>query len=154
MYKDLKVSIYNPPNLIEKYKSVFRFIIVGCINTGVDFLTFALLYSTLKADKLVCQVGGYGIGIVNSFILNKLWTFNEGKSKTNTTAQFVKFVGVNIVSLGISLVGLKFLSEKIYINIYISKIIVTAFLQIFNYVVYKGVIFQNKKGLKQDIETK
>lgn len=151
MYKDLKVNVYKTtPNLYGRYKSVIRFIIVGCINTGVDFLTFTILYSFLGGAKLACQVGGYSMGIVNSFILNKLWTFKESKSKVNATTQFIKFVFVNIISLTISLIGLNLLNGEENINIYISKVIVTGFLQIFNYVLYKGIIFQDKKVLEDN----
>lgn len=132
--------------LYEKYKSIIKFGIVGCINTAVDFITFTLLLSALGMDKLVCQVGGYSMGIINSFVLNKLWTFNDKKEKTNTAAQFVKFVIINLISLGISLVGLNILSNKLYINVYVSKVIVTLFLQVFNYVVYKVFIFKGKDG--------
>lgn len=130
--------------LYEKYKSIIRFGIVGCINTGVDFITFTLLLSVFGIDKLACQVGGYSMGIINSFVLNKLWTFNDKKEKTNTAAQFVKFVATNVISLVISLVGLNILSNKLYINVYVSKVIVTLFLQVFNYVVYKVFIFKGK----------
>lgn len=130
--------------LYEKYKSIVKFGIVGCINTGVDFITFTLLLSVFDIDKLVCQVGGYSMGIINSFVLNKLWTFNDKKEKANTAAQFVKFVVTNIISLVISLVGLNILSNKLYINVYVSKIIVTLFLQVFNYVVYNALIFKGK----------
>lgn len=130
--------------LYEKYKSIIKFGIVGCINTGVDFITFTLLLSMFGIDKLVCQVSGYSMGIINSFVLNKLWTFNDKKEKTNTAAQFIKFVVTNMISLGISLVGLNILSNKLYINVYVSKIIVTLFLQVFNYVVYKMFIFKGK----------
>jgi len=132
--------------LYEKYKSIIKFGIVGCINTGVDFITFTLLLSMFGIDKLACQVGGYSMGIINSFVLNKLWTFNDKKERTNTAAQFVKFVVTNMISLGISLVGLNILSNKLYINVYVSKIIVTLFLQVFNYVVYKMFIFKGKDG--------
>lgn len=130
--------------LYEKYKSIIKFGIVGCINTGVDFITFTLLLSMFGIDKLACQVGGYSMGIINSFVLNKLWTFNDKKEKTNTAAQFVKFVVTNIISLVISLIGLNILSNKLYINVYVSKVIVTLFLQVFNYVVYKVFIFKGK----------
>lgn len=130
--------------LYEKYKSIIKFGIVGCINTGVDFITFTLLFSMFGIDKLVCQVGGYSMGIINSFVLNKLWTFNDKKEKTNTAAQFIKFVVTNMISLGVSLVGLNILSNKLYINVYVSKIIVTLFLQVFNYFVYKVFIFKGK----------
>ncbi|MCD2348305.1 GtrA family protein [Clostridium guangxiense] len=130
--------------LYKKYKSIIKFGIVGCINTGVDFFTFTLLLSIFGIDKLVCQVGGYSMGVINSFVLNKLWTFNDKKEKVNPIVQFAKFVITNIISLGISLVGLNILSNKFYINVYVSKVIVTLFLQVFNYVVYKLFIFKGK----------
>lgn len=130
--------------LYKKHKSILKFAIVGCINTGMDFITFTFLLSVFGINKLLCQVGGYSMGVINSFVLNKLWTFNDKKEKTNTVAQFVKFVITNIISLGISLVGLNILSNKLCINVYVSKIIVTLFLQIFNYVVYKLFIFKGK----------
>lgn len=134
-------------NKAMKYKSLFYFAIIGCINTGVDFMTFTLLYSFLGFDKFACQIGGYGMGIINSFIMNKIWTFKASRSKTNTMTQFVKFVGINILSLGISLVGLNLLNDRLDVSIYAAKVIVTVFLQIFNYVAYKGVVF-NKKVCK------
>lgn len=131
-------------NIVMKYKSLFRFAIVGCINTGADFMTFTILYSYLGADKFICQIVGYSMGIINSFIMNKIWTFKDNRSKTNTMTQFVKFVGINILSLGISLVGLNLLNDRLDVSIYAAKVIVTVFLQIFNYVAYKGVVFNKK----------
>lgn len=132
--------------LYEKYKSIIRFGIVGCINTGVDFITFSFLLSVFGIDKLLCQVGGYSMGIINSFVLNKLWTFKDKKEKVNPAVQFAKFVVTNLISLAISLVGLNILSNRLYINVYASKLIVTLLLQIFNYVVYNLFIFKGKSS--------
>lgn len=139
--------------LYEKYKSIIKFGIVGCINTGVDFAVFSVLLGFLGVDKLLAQVGGYSMGVINSFVLNKLWTFNEkteeaDKSKDSTAAQLVKFVFTNVVSLGISLEGLNILSNKFHMNAYAAKIIITLFLQVFNYVVYKLFIFKGKRHKK------
>jgi putative flippase GtrA len=148
MYKDLKLNKSNSLlYLFEKYKSFIRFGVVGCINTGVDFLTFTILYSLLGFDKLLCQTGGYSVGVINSFILNKLWTFKEQKSKSNTAVQFINFACVNVISLGISLLGIYLLSSKGKINVYVSKVIVTVFLQVFNYLVYKCFIFRKKNNI-------
>lgn len=125
-------------NLYEKYKSIVRFGFVGVINTGVDFLVFSLLYSFFGLDKLLCQIAGYGMGIVNSFIMNKLWTFENKKTRFNTINQLVLFVIVNLVSLGISLIGLQVLD----INVYAAKIIVTIFAQVVNYCGYRFWVFK------------
>lgn len=131
--------------LNEQYKSFIKFAIVGCINTAVDFITFTLVYNFSK-DKLLAQLFGYSMGVINSFILNKIWTFNSRK-QTNTGAQFIKFIFANIISLGVSLISLNILSDKFGMNVYAAKVITTIFLQIFNYVVYNYLIFRKDKGV-------
>jgi putative flippase GtrA len=129
----------------DKYKSLLRFGIVGCINTGVDFGVFTILISLLGLKHyLICQVAGFSMGIINSFVLNKLWTFENKRSGISTSAQFIKFVGVNLVSLGFSLFGLKILSGNRGVNIYIAKVIVTLFTQVINYFGYKLWVFNNR----------
>ncbi|MGD0153517.1 MAG: GtrA family protein [Thermacetogeniaceae bacterium] len=119
-----------------------RFVIVGCINTGIDFLVFSALHIFFGFDQYSCQVAGYSAGIINSFVMNKLWTFDRPKSNLNTAVQFIEFVGVNLVSLGVSLVGLNLLGAQANLNIYLSKMIVTVFVQLLNYTAYKQVVFQ------------
>jgi putative flippase GtrA len=121
---------------------MLRFVMVGCLNTGVDFLTFSMLHAWFGFDKDICQVAGYAMGIVNSFAWNKLWTFREQESNTRTPVQFIEFVGANLISLGVSLLGLNLLNGYAGINVYVSKAIVTALIQLLNYAVYKQVIFQ------------
>ena len=121
---------------------MFRFVIVGCINTGIDFLVFSVLHIFFGFDQYSCQVAGYSAGIVNSFIMNKLWTFDRPRSNINTSLQFIEFVGVNLISLGVSLVGLNLLGTQANLNIYLSKIIVTIVVQLLNYTAYKQVVFQ------------
>jgi len=131
----------------EKYKSLIRFIIVGCINTGVDFVTFSAAHGFLGLDKLICQVAGYGMGTINSFVLNKLWTFENRNSRFDTVNQIVRFVVVNLCSLGISLFGLRLINENYGANIYVSKLIVTGMAQAVNYMGYKLWVFNGKRRL-------
>ncbi|MDP4115811.1 MAG: GtrA family protein [Bacteroidota bacterium] len=129
----------------EKSKSLFRFIAVGCINTGVDFLAFTILHR-FGTDKFICQVAAYSLGIINSFVMNKLWTFNESNTKVGTVNQIFRFTAINIISLGISLLGLRVLNESYGINIYISKVFITAIAQAVNYTGYKLLVFSNERG--------
>lgn len=128
----------------DKYKHLIRFVIVGCINTGVDFLAFIFFYSIFGFEKLACQSLGYSLGMINSFIMNKLWTFESKGSRFETTNQFFKFLTVNAVSLGVSLLFLKLFAESCGMNIYASKILVTLIAQIINYTGYKLWVFNMK----------
>lgn len=130
--------------MYTKYKRLLRFAVVGCINTGVDFLTFTLLHGAFQTDKLICQLAGYSMGVANSFILNKLWTFESHNSKYESSWELLRFIIVNAVSLGVSLLGLQILNGNLKINVYISKVIVTVLAQAVNYLGYKLWVFKNK----------
>jgi putative flippase GtrA len=131
-------------NLYEKYKTFSNFLIVGCINTGVDFVTFSILFSFFHIDMLICQAFGYSVGIVNSFIMNKIFTFKEKGRKGGIVSQAVRFISVNAVSLGISLITLKILNDNLYMNVYVSKVIITVIAQGINYFGYKLWVFSSK----------
>ncbi len=49
-----------------KFKEVFSFAIVGCINTGVDFLAFTLLHMVFGLGAVISQGISYFLGILNS----------------------------------------------------------------------------------------
>jgi putative flippase GtrA len=57
-----------------------RFLVVGCLNFVVSFAAFYLAYQHLPLDEssgrgAVANVLAYCAGLVNSFVLNRLWTF-------------------------------------------------------------------------------
>jgi len=104
---------------------LIKFSIVGIINVAISFVVFYLCYhmqitsimlnmignigndiqnlftsSGIKSiDGAVSNVIGYAAGMINSFILNKLWTF---QTKTNTLRQAHRFFILNIIGLALS----------------------------------------------------
>jgi putative flippase GtrA len=80
-----------------------RFIIVGCANFVVSFSAFYASYYFLPLESdaraAVANVLAYAAGIVNSFVLNRLWTFRaEGQVATHA----VKFLTLNAATLAVS----------------------------------------------------
>jgi len=127
-----------------KHNSFWRFALVGCSNTIVDFAVFTILREIFDVYYLWCQAAGYTFGTLNSFIFNKKWTFESKTSRFQTTIQFAKFILVNLVSLGVSVIGLKLFSGYLNINVYIGKVIVTAVTQVVNYCGYRFWVFGKK----------
>jgi putative flippase GtrA len=103
-----------------------RFLVVGCLNVAVTFTVFVLCYRWLHVggvlveltggsgsalaralsalgvgsiDAAVANAVGYVAGMVNSFVLNKLWTF---EAAGHTSRQLRRFVALNLVSLAVS----------------------------------------------------
>ena len=126
-------------------KSIFRFSTVGITNTAVDFLVFIILRSVFNVHYLLCQVAGYTFGTLNSFILNKKWTFESKTSNIKTSIQLFQFITVNLVSMGVSVLGLKLLSGHWHLNVYAAKVAVTVVTQVINYSGYRFWVFSDKR---------
>lgn len=131
---------------IRENKSIIKFAIVGVANTLVDFFVFIIFVNVFCLNDLVAQTISYGCGVLNSFFMNKFWAFKEHKTTENFINQFGKFILTNGISLTVSLIVLNLLNSIIGINVYISKVMVTLFLQIFNYIVYKFIVFKYDKS--------
>lgn len=100
-----------------------RFCTVGLGNTAVDFTAFFLL--TLGgAAYLPAQVISYSAGVVNSFLLNRRWTFKVKRRADIFEA--ARFIIVNGISLLVS-AGLLFILYDLYhLGLWPSKFMATA----------------------------
>jgi putative flippase GtrA len=96
--------------------SAARFAVVGCTNFVVSFTAFYLTFRYLPPDAAaalaravgavdvalhppvaaIANVLAYLAGMVNSFLLNRAWTFRAGGS---ALPQAVKFAAVSLFSL-------------------------------------------------------
>jgi len=78
-----------------------RFVVVGCTNFVVSFAAFYWSYHYLPLGEstgsgAVANVLAYAAGMINSFVLNRLWTFRaEGRVATHA----FKFVALNAATL-------------------------------------------------------
>jgi len=121
---------------------MLKFGITGVSNTVVDFCIFTLLYQILLIDKYTAQVIGYSAGILNSYIVNRSWTF---KSKQGfLSLQLVKFVAVNLCMLGLSLMFIWLFSDVLGLGTMISKLFATAIIMVVNFVISKLWVFAEK----------
>ena len=89
--------------MTENILQLFKFAIVGCINTFIDWAVYFVIlrlfqvkvffYSFAKGFSYLC-------GVVNSFLLNRCWTFKTPSE--NEGSRFLKFTLVNTLGLGIN----------------------------------------------------
>ena len=141
-------SLFNMKELFanKETRRFIRFVTVGVINTLVDFAFFTLCVGVFKIDYTIGQVVGYSAGVLNSFVFNKFWTFENNEVNSKTTQQFIQFVVVNLISLGLTVLALRVIVGDWNINKYIAKLMVTVFAQLINYFGYRLWVF--KKNVK------
>ena len=81
-----------------------RFALVGLLNTATTLLVIAALRQWLGAPVWLASGIGYAVGTVQSYWLNRIWTFAAGVDAP-VAGQFLRFVAVNVV-LGLAFSGL------------------------------------------------
>lgn len=122
---------------------VLRFGTVGLLNTGVDFLMFTLCLKVFVFPLLLSQAIGYGCGVINSFFVNRAFTFRA--REVRSFGAFSVFVLVNLVSLGVSLLVISWLENAFTINVYLAKIAATAAALAINFVGSRWLVFGKAK---------
>ncbi|KOA20690.1 GtrA-like protein [Clostridium homopropionicum DSM 5847] len=121
-------------------KIFIKFCLVGGTNTLLTLATFYILNTVLGINYILSSILGYCVGMVNSYILNKRWTFYD--SEKIIFNQFIKFVTVNLMSLSINLLVMYTLSGKLHLNAMIAQIVATGFSIISNYIGSKLWVFR------------
>src|SRR4030065_2640715 len=89
-------------------KGIFQFVsfsLIGVLNTLIHYTIFLLLFRVFEINYLVASGVGYFVGMVNSYFLNRRWTF---MSSNNISPEFTKFTLVNVISMSTNLIVLKF----------------------------------------------
>lgn len=116
-----------------------KFSLVGVMNTGVDFLVFTLLLWA-GAHYLAAQPLSYGAGTLNSYIVNKLWTFRDrsgpaepGASRAAVRAELFRFLLLNLGTLLLSVALLYLIKDGLGIPALPAKLLVTGFTVVANY---------------------
>ncbi|WP_250886789.1 GtrA family protein [Bacillus sp. SM2101] len=126
----------------NKGKRFLKFSIVGGINTGIDFAIFSLLIA-MGMNYLIAQIISYGGGLLNSYLLNRSWTFQQ-QGRVEIT-EVVKFILVNFITIVITSILLALLYNELNLQLLLSKLIVTGFGVFINFIGNQIWVFKNSE---------
>jgi len=99
-------------------KQIFRFVAVGILNTIVGVGSYFILLD-LNVYYIYSSLVAHMIGVTNSFIWNKHWTF---RSKGTLLNELLKFNSVYGIIFVINLILLILFVEKFMLNPKISGV--------------------------------
>jgi putative flippase GtrA len=122
---------------------LIKFCIVGVANTLITLYCFYFFNKVLHIGYITSTITAYMIGMLNSYSLNKKWTFHDNDEKL--FAQLSKFVLTNIISLGINVSIMYILVDIFTIDSMVSQIIATGFSTVSNYLGSKYFVFLHSK---------
>ena len=127
----------------EKFKKLFKFGCIGVLNTLVDYGSFALFHYLFGFGKFLSQFLAVVVAATNSYILNNNITFK--KEKQSGLKAYLKFMSVNFVSIGMSLVMMYLFSDVLGLKPIIAKIPISICTILLSFTVYDKLVFIKKK---------
>ena len=138
------------------YLQAGKFVLVGILNTLIDFGVLNLLmFATGIASGLWFSVFkgiSFLAAVINSYILNRIWTF-KGVGQENKGKEFLQFfvvscvgfsINVGIASLVVNVIAGHFIffgfSPKIWANV--GALAATGCSMVWNFIGYKFFVFK------------
>ncbi|MBP6037962.1 MAG: GtrA family protein [Candidatus Saccharimonas sp.] len=109
----------------------------------IDYGVFLILYYIFKVDVAFATALGLSVGFIASFMLNKLWTFRDRRStkKVQTLSQIVLYGLLFILNNAFTIFLIRTLLV-VGISAAVGKIISTILITLWNYALYKKLIFK------------
>ena len=132
----------------QKYRRFATYVLVGIMNTAVDFLVFTIVLTFFTGNRLIAQTSGYLAGLLNSFVFNRNITFGKD-SDVPLGRQIAKFLLVNGVAYGVSLAAIEIFTAHMGMNVYLAKVLTSGAVMVTNYLLYKTFVFMVKDKEKK-----
>ncbi|MDP4161330.1 MAG: GtrA family protein [Bacillota bacterium] len=114
-----------------------KFSLVGAVNTGVDFTVFTVL-TNLGVLILVAQCISYTCGVLNSFLLNRTWTF---RGCAQSSKSFLRFLLLNLGTLIVTYILLVYFHNNLGLSILFSKLLATSVSLFINFTGSRFLVF-------------
>jgi len=125
--------------LIGRFDKFFKYNLVGISNTLLTLTIIYILQQLYSVNSFLSNFVGYIFGIILSFTLNSIWTFNKTDDKLVRGLKFlfVFFIayGVNFIMLGI------FLDLFQSLNKFLPHIFAAVFYSIVGFLLNKNYVF-------------
>lgn len=75
--------------LIQWFRQIIKFGLVGIVNTVITLTIVFLLTHLFRIPYIIANVVGYVLGFINSYIMNRKWTFHSTGSVNSEAPRFV-----------------------------------------------------------------
>lgn len=134
------LSVTGLINSSEEARRILKFVCVGLLNTFVGYGAFFILSFFL--NYLVALVVAHFIGVTNSYLWNKYWTFQVKKFRPT---ELIKFNIVYLFALGANILILYIAVELLAVNPRLGQLAVLPLVTLLSYFGHKYWSFGGAK---------
>lgn len=119
-----------------------RFLAVAALNTGLDlaiYFAFTRLIPFFSTQPTEAKAISYAVSILNSYLLNREWTF---KSKANPWATLTPFLACSLGGLVINAAVMHFSLHSLLLSEIVALILATGTTTLWNFFTSKYLVFR------------
>jgi len=117
-----------------------RYVISGILSAVIEYLSIIILTEYMRLWYIASNTIGMTCGFCLGFFLNRYWSF---KSKGSLVHQIFLYGTLFLINLILSNALLYFLTSIVYIKYTASKLFAMGLIAMWNFIIYKKLIFKN-----------
>lgn len=132
--------------LTEKYKELFRYLVIGGLTTVVSIASFHL--SNQFLSWTISNLISWIVAVTFAFFTNKHYVFCTGD--TFSAFEFLSFYGMRLCSLAMDMALMFLFIQLFQLSNTLSKLLIQFVIVVLNYFFSKLIIFKRKRGESND----
>ena len=125
--------------LIEQ---IMKFGIVGVLCFAIDYVLMIFLTEVFGISYLISSGISFSVSVIVNYKLSLKFVFKTDENR-NKIIEFIIFVVLSVIGLGINQVLMWICVDKLHIFYMISKIGVTAVVMVYNFITRKLILEKN-----------
>lgn len=110
---------------------LIKFCLVGCSGVILDFGVTYICKEWLRLNRYISNSLGFLCAASSNYILNRVWTFVN--HDPHIAEQYMQFIGFSLIGLLINNIVIYTLQRLTKLNFYITKLIATAIVMLWNF---------------------
>ncbi|WP_157545596.1 GtrA family protein [Hamadaea tsunoensis] len=143
----MRLVRFLPPRFQRLAHEIMKFGVVGVLNTLINLAVFdALLVSIADVGRLKANFVATAVATVFAYLMSRYWTFKDRPSGHSASREFLLFVFLNLIGLGIesAVIGaaVYMLDAKSILAANIAKIVGLVLGTIFRFWAYRTFVFK------------
>lgn len=119
--------------LIEQ---IMKFGVVGFLCFFIDYFVLFAVTEFLGIDYLISSGISFSVSVIVNYILSITFVFDT-KKDANKVKEFIVFLVLSLIGLGINQIIMWFTVEKMTIYYMLAKIFATAIVMVYNFITRK-----------------
>lgn len=123
----------------KEWIKLIRFGTVGSSGLVIDMGLTWFFKEKMDVQPYLSHTLGFLCAVINNYLLNKCWTF--GEQDKISTRQFLAFLLVSLIGLGMGTLCLAFIFDVLNYGFYVAKVLAILFVSVWNYLINRFVVF-------------